>query len=256
VTKDYASTRHFEQIVTDRIIEEPWAVSSVRPGERVLDVGSATSRYLRDLPPTCRVYALDLRPTPPQPGLGIVQGDVLLAPFAAGSFDVITCISTIEHVGLDVYGQRHDVFGDEVAMRHLRKLLRPGGRLLLSAPFGRRTVSAWLRVYDRPSFARISRGFRVLSRRFYRRDGESFVACEAGELSDKGFDFEGMRSNGLLLAELTPTSGPSFWLARASLRARRLWRRLARRRGPWWADPWSGEPAKAWLERHDPTGRE
>lgn len=252
MTTDYPGTQHFEAIVTDRVVEEPWAVSKVRPGERVLDVGSATSRYLRDLPTGCRVYAIDLRPTPRQPGIAVVRGDLVRAPFTPGSFDVITCVSTVEHVGLDVYGQGADEFGDEVAMRHLRRLLRPAGRLLLTAPFGRRNVSAWLRIYDRVAFRRLTVGYRLLSVEYYRREGDRFLPCRREELDDAGFDFTGMRSDGVVLAELTPAGGLAFLLARFWLRMRRTWRQITHR-GPFWKDPRSGESAAAWLRRRHET---
>lgn len=236
MTVEYPSTRHFEEVVTDRAVEEPWVVSKVRPGERVLDVGSATSRYLQELPDSCRPVALDLRPTRPQPGIGVVRGDLTRAPLPPASFDVITCISTIEHVGLDVYGQGPDEFGDEVAMRHMRRLLRAGGRLLLSAPYGRRNVNAWFRVYDQPSFARLVTGFRPLSIEYFRRDDDQYVRCAADEIADAGFDWEHVRSNGLVLAELTPVGGPLFLFARLGLRLRRLLsRQLGRAR--FWSSP-------------------
>ena len=252
MTTTYPSRQHFEAVVTDRVVEEPWAVSKVRPGERVLDIGSATSRFLRDLPAGCRVYAIDLRPTPPQPGIAVIRGDLMSAPFPLGSFDVITCISTIEHIGLDVYGQGPDPFGDEVAMRHLRRLLRPGGRLLLTAPFGRGAVSAWLRVYNRLTFRRLTSGYRALSVAYYRREGDEFTPCPRGELEDAAYDYTDMRSGGIVLAELTPAGSLGFMLARLSLRLRRAWRRLVHR-GPHWRDPWSDEPAAEWLRRRRQT---
>ncbi len=237
MTADPPTTRHFETVVTDRTVEEPWAVSKVRPGERVLDVGSATSRYLTELPPGCRVYAIDLRATPAQRGIGIARGDVLRAPFRPGAFDVITCISTVEHAGLDVYGQYPNEFGDELMMRHLRLLLRPGGRLLLTAPYGRRNVNAWLRVYDRASFRRLLAGYRPLAVAYCRREGEAYLPCRREEVEGAVFDFRHMRSDGVVLAELMPVPGGlSFALARASLRLRRRWRRLTHRRVRFWRD--------------------
>lgn len=246
MSAEYPSLEHFDAVATDRVVEEPWVVSKVRPGERVLDVGSATSRYLRQLPPDCRVYALDLRPTRPQPGIAVLRGDLTRAPLREASFDVITCISTIEHVGLDVYGQGPDEFGDELAMRHMRRLLGPGGRLLLSAPFGRRTVNAWLRVYDEASFRRMSAGFKLLSVEYYRRVDDAYVPCERDELADAGFDWDHVRSDGVILAELTPAGGPGFTFARLRLwLRRRLSRQLGRAR--FWGPP-DGEPRPDWPE--------
>lgn len=246
---EYPSSEHFDAMVTDRVIEEPWVISKVQPGERLLDVGSSTSRYLREIAIDCQVSAIDLRPTRAQPGVAVFRGDVFSAPFRSGSFDVITCVSTIEHVGLAVYDQGLDEFGDEVAMRHMRNLLRPGGRLLLTTPFGSAIVAAWLRVYNHVTFRRLIGGYRVLSLEYYRLDGDQYVRCERDEI-DAPFDYTNMRSGGLVLAELTPADGLSFSLARLSLRLRRTWRQLTHR-GPFWVDPRSGRNAGAWMHKLD-----
>lgn len=240
MTTEYPSIQHFELVVTDRVVEVPWVVSKVRDGESVLDVGSATSRYLEQLASRCRVHAIDLRPTRPQRSVEIVRGDLMRAPFRPGSFDVITCVSTIEHAGCDIYGQGPDEFGDEVLMRHMRALLRPGGRLLLTAPYGRRSVNAWFRVYDRVSLRRLIRGYQALTIEYRRREEEGYVACGPDELRDAGFDWVAVRSNGVVLAELTPAGGLGFASGRLSLRLRRSWARLRHRRRMWqfWDDVW------------------
>jgi SAM-dependent methyltransferase len=186
--------------------------------------------------------------------VAVLRGDVVCAPFRPGSFDVITCISTIEHVGLDIYGQGADEFGDEVAMRHMRRLLRPGGRVLLTFAFGRRAVFAWQRVYDQVSFRRLIGGYRLLSVAYYRRQGDRYLPCRPEALEDAGYDFPNMRSDGVVLAELTPAGGLPFLVARLLLRIRRTWRQLTHR-GPFWTDPWSGESAAAWLKRQYEASR-
>ena len=52
-------------------------------------------------------------------------------------FDVVTCISTIEHVGLGAYGEPPGAKdSDMVAMRRIRELTKPGGLLVLTVPLG------------------------------------------------------------------------------------------------------------------------
>lgn len=51
-------------------------------------------------------------------------------------FDLITCLSTIEHIGLGRYGDPIDPWGDVKMAANLRQLLRPGGILLMSFPTG------------------------------------------------------------------------------------------------------------------------
>ena len=229
----FRSTLVIDEVVTDRVAEEPWVIGRVRPGETVLDVGSATNRYLNKLPEGCQVYDIDLRPRRPQPGIHVVQADLQSAPFRPASFDVITCVSAIEHAGLRVYGQGPDEFGDEVAMRHMRRLLRPGGRLLLTTPFGRHKIDAWFRIYDRASFARLTRGYRLLAVEYRRREGDQYLPCRAADLADAGFDWTKVRPDGVVLAELTPQDGLPVARARFSLRVRRALGQLRHHRRTW-----------------------
>jgi SAM-dependent methyltransferase len=96
------------------------------------------------------------------PGLRPVRGDLRALPFADGAFDLAHCISTIEHVGWDntVYGSaaERDDSGMERALRELRRVLAPGGRLLITVPTGlaehhgwfvQQPASAWLALFAR-----------------------------------------------------------------------------------------------------------
>jgi SAM-dependent methyltransferase len=210
----------------ERSVEVPWALQRIGGARRVLDVGCSTSDYLAELAQEepqrgRRVYGLD--PDAPQPirNVGIVKGTVVLPPFPPGSLELILCISTVEHVGLPIYGQHEFPHGDILAMRHMRRLLAPGGHLLLTVPFGRAQVNPWFRVYDRGNLRRLTGGFRTLSTAFYRLrpDGEgSYEPCRAADLREAGYDFEHMRTEGVALAELAPSGPISFLLARALTR--------------------------------------
>jgi hypothetical protein len=127
----------------------------------------------------------------------------------------------VEHIGLPIYGQHEFAHGDILAMRHVRHLLAPGGRLLLTVPFGRAQVNPWFRVYDHRHLRRLTGGFRALSAAFYRLrpDGDgSYEPCRAADLREAGYDFEHMRAEGIALAELTPSGPLSFLLVRALTR--------------------------------------
>jgi SAM-dependent methyltransferase len=66
--------------------------------------------------------------------------DLTYAETVRPEFDLVTCLSTIEHVGLGRYGDRLDPWGDVKLARNLEQLLRPGGIALLSFPVGRGCV--------------------------------------------------------------------------------------------------------------------
>jgi SAM-dependent methyltransferase len=224
----------------ERSVEVPWALQRIGGARRVLDVGCSTSDYLAELAQTephrgRRVHGLD--PDAPQPitNVGIVKGTVAAPPFPAASFDLILCVSTVEHVGLPIYGQHEFPHGDILAMRHMRRLLAPGGRLLMTVPFGRAQVNPWFRVYGRGSLRRLTGGFRALSVAFYRLRAYgqgSYEPCRAADLRGAGYDFEHMRAEGVALVELAPSGSLSFLLARALTRLSLWFDRLTGKEKP------------------------
>lgn len=89
--------------------------------DRLLDVGSADGPSVGWLKTTGQQIALDLDPRGLGPGG--VCGSALALPFASGSFDVVAAFDVVEHCA-----------PESVAIAELVRVLRPGGRLLLSLP--------------------------------------------------------------------------------------------------------------------------
>lgn len=87
---------------------------------RVLDAGTGRGAY-RDL---LKTYAeeyvgMDIAPSPATTAVG----DAQRLPFAAASFDTVFCSQVLEHVP-----------EPWLALSEFRRVLRPGGRLILTAP--------------------------------------------------------------------------------------------------------------------------
>lgn len=141
---------------SERCIEIPWVLSRYREEPRVLDVGhtNAEPRFLqaRDALKIPFLVGLDLVAVP-QSRISGVAGDALALPFRRGAFDLIFAISVIEHIGRDnsIYCAREQPareLGDLEAAAGLAALLRPGGRLLVTVPFGRLEDHGWFVQYD------------------------------------------------------------------------------------------------------------
>jgi SAM-dependent methyltransferase len=111
----------------ERAVEVPLAVDllcSAAPGARCLEVGNVLSYYVREPRTVVDKY---------EPGPGVINQDILEFGSPA-SFDVIVSISTLEHVGWDE--QPRDPGKVMRAILHVKALLAPGGRCLVTFPLG------------------------------------------------------------------------------------------------------------------------
>lgn len=66
-----------------------------------------------------------------------LAADLLDLPFKSNSIESISCMHTIEHIGLGRYGDRLDYDGDIKAINELKRVVKPGGHLLFVVPLGR-----------------------------------------------------------------------------------------------------------------------
>lgn len=145
----------------ERVVEYPWLFSR-EPRGRTLDAGSVCNHahILDRLQP--RIEALTiatLKPEQasfPERGIGYVYCDLRQLPFRDAWFDTVISLSTLEHVGMqnEVYGDKTPRADDpdvelQFAAAELRRVLRPGGAILLSVPYGRREDHGWFRQLDR-----------------------------------------------------------------------------------------------------------
>lgn len=121
----YLFHRHKATWLTERAVEVP-VMQRMVDGERgrVLEVGNVLSGYRTQGHLVVDKY---------ERGPGILNRDVLeLADL--GRFELIVAISTLEHVGWDEEPRRPEAALE--AVRALRAMLAPGGRLVLTHPVG------------------------------------------------------------------------------------------------------------------------
>ncbi len=121
----------------DRDIEDPWLrarLAMLPAGARILDVGCVDGWVLDEYH---GAVGVDARRAPDKWAQRVYTGDAAITPYLDASFDAVTCVSVLEHVGLGWYG---DPEGDDGKagriVAEMARVLAPGGWLLLTVPIG------------------------------------------------------------------------------------------------------------------------
>ena len=188
----YKKTSHGERVdfqdlypcLTDRVFATPFdphyfyqaawlarRLHEVSPGSHV-DVGSS-AMMINVLSATVKMVFVDYRPLRARlSNLSSLAGDVIQLPFRNGSIGSLSCLHVIEHVGLGRYGDPLDPAGSRRAAEDLARVVKPGGRLFLSAPVGQERVCFNAhRVHAPRSIAALFPNLRLHSFSFVDDDG-------------------------------------------------------------------------------------
>jgi O-antigen chain-terminating methyltransferase len=215
----------------ERAVEIPWVLARYAGERRVLDVGTAFAEplYVEGLHELGAAELLTVDLSEPAD----VVADVRDLPFEDARFDLVLCVSTLEHVGRDnatyAVDAPRDDRGDEAALRELRRVVAADGRLLVSVPTGvhddqgwqvQREPLAWVELFERS-------GFLVYEDELYVRDDDGWRTATEPEARAATYGEHG--AGAVLLAELRPgTLGEKLRLAVRDVRHRDVARRSTR----------------------------
>lgn len=223
----------------ERVIEIPWVLSRLVPSGRVLEVGYAFAEpaYLAGLVRAgVELAGVDLAERDVD-GLERIVADVRSLPLPDGSVDQVLLVSTLEHVGADntAYGLEAEAEpGSRAdALRELRRVLRPGGTLLVTVPLGEPGDHGWFRLDDIRGWTRLftSAGLFVEEQESYELTGDGWRPAPAFRPQGVGYGDRGPAASAVLCTELSTGRlrrlATPDGLARTMKRRARPWRHRA-----------------------------
>jgi SAM-dependent methyltransferase len=111
---------HFQWLAGSGLYSDLHEVVGTLEGT-VLDVGSLTKPYAQWKKPSVRWTGIDVVPGP---GVDILISANGVWPLESGSYDVVLCTQVLEHVS-----------SVDLTLQEMVRVLKPGGRLIISAPF-------------------------------------------------------------------------------------------------------------------------
>jgi hypothetical protein len=171
-------------MVTERVVEVPWALAQLPHSGTILDVGSCEATYLAALAtPGRTLHCIDPRPGPISlpPGAVFHEQSLFDNSLAAGAYDAVLLLSTLEHLGLPVYGQPFVRCGDVLALGEVARLLVPGGQLIATVPVGRSRLATWYRQYSPDDLRSLFRSWSV-EVVYWAHELGRYVPCDEGSV--------------------------------------------------------------------------
>jgi SAM-dependent methyltransferase len=146
-----------------RLVEIPWVLSRLQKCSiKILDAGSSLNNEVVVTAPRLSDKNLTIITLAPEEicfwknGISYIFGDIRNLDFKDETFNSIVCISTIEHVGMDnfMYDKKNPYAVPSsqkdfiVAIKELKRVLKTGGALYCTFPFGKYENHGWFQQFD------------------------------------------------------------------------------------------------------------
>jgi hypothetical protein len=104
--------------------------------ENHLDIGSRVDGFVAHVASFRKINVIDIRPQKNKiKNINFIRGDLsLLNSNLFNKYSSVSCLHTLEHIGLGRYGDKLDFEGHKKAAKNLKNILKCGGTLYVSVP--------------------------------------------------------------------------------------------------------------------------
>lgn len=122
------------------------------------------------------------------PGLICGSQDLVRLSFEDNSIASLSCMHVIEHIGLGRYGDPINPVGDELAAKELKRVLAPGGNLLIVVPVAEKARIRFNghRIYDLAKVKALFAGLELIEFSFLNDSNSDKFTRHATELDVRG----------------------------------------------------------------------
>lgn len=186
--------------VDERCIEYPWLFANLPTNAKcILDAGSALNHHFilnNPLWDHKRLHIITLAPEGNclwQKGISYLYDDLRNIPIRNDYYEAIVCLSTLEHLGCDntIYTknetyQENNLEDYLIAIKELNRILKPGGSLFFSVPFGVYRNFGSFQQFDRKLLDCAIEAFDAseVVENFYRYTAEGWQVAKASDCAE------------------------------------------------------------------------
>ena len=108
--------------------------------DNILDVGSRIDGFVSSVAIFQKINVIDIRPAKINiKNIEFIQSDLFNTNLELEQWDCVSCLHTIEHVGLGRYGDPINPYSREEFIKRLFGFVKPGGMLFISTPVSSKT---------------------------------------------------------------------------------------------------------------------
>jgi len=172
-----------EHPINDEVVQCGFTVSHIicsKP-KNILDIGSYRN-FILGMLTYYQITTLDVRGRDP-----VSENEIVLTSDAKNidrpdnEFEMVVSLCALEHFGLGRYGDDFDLSADEQAMNEMKRVLKPGGRLILTTQItGAKPSIAFNahKIYTHEMIRKFCYGLECEDEKFFSREHRNFCTLD------------------------------------------------------------------------------